>query len=327
MYKGIVLLAAGLIVLAGGCGGANTGYIVKPVSLNEKMQENVVASDGVFVGDRIAVVEVSGLIMNARETGLLSSGENPVAAFIEKIDQAQADSRVKALVLRINSPGGGVTASDIMYKKVQDFKAARKVPVVAVIEDVGASGGFYIACSADTIMAHPTSITGSIGVIVEMFSLDGTLKKIGISSKAIKSGKYKDMGSPFKELNEQDEAVMQNLVNEYYERFLKVVCAGRPKMAAEKVKELADGRVYSGQQACANGLVDSVGYVEDAITTAKKLSGISQAKVVMYARPAGQKQNIYSQSDVPAQMNLINVNVPGLMTLSQPQFLFLWTGK
>jgi protease-4 len=311
-----------------GC-GPNVGYVVKPVPLNEEMEETVVASDGgLFVTGRVAIVDVDGLIMNQREGGLFGSGENPVSAFIEKIDKAQADSRVKALVLRINSPGGGVTASDIMYRRVMQFKADRKVPVVAVIEDVGASGGYYLACSADAIIAHPTSITGSIGVIVQTVSFAGTMSKIGIDAKAITSGKFKDMGSPLKPLDANDAALIQTIVNEFYSRFVDVVAAGRPKLTKDKVKELADGRVYTAQQAFDNGLVDSIGYMDDGIVLAKKLSGANRVKAVMYHRPVGNKSNVYSQaSGTVPQMNLININAPGLSNLSQPAFLYLWAGQ
>lgn len=321
---------ASLALGLAGC-GQGTGYIIKPIPLHEEMVENIVAADaGLFVSDRVAIVDVDGLIMNQRDGGgLFGPKDNPVSAFVEKVDKAQADPRVKALVLRINSPGGGVTASDLMHRRVMEFRKARAgVPVLAVIEDVGASGGYYIACSADTILASPTSITGSIGVIVQTFSLAGTMKLIGVDAKAVTSGQFKDMGSPFKPLDEKDREIIQELVNEYYQGFLKVVAAGRPKLAAGKLKALADGRVYSGQQAADNGLVDAVGYVDDAVLLAKKRSGSSAVKVVMYARPWGQKQNIYSQSPSdPPQMNLININMPSLLTLSQPQFLYLWTGN
>ena len=321
----LLTLAASLA----GC-GAGTGFIIKPVPLKDQVVENVVAADpGLLVGDRIAVVDVDGLIMNQRNTGgLLGPRDNPVSLLVEKLDKAQADMRVKALVVRINSPGGGVTASDIIYRRVMEFRQARKVPVIAVIEDVGASGGYYIACSADAIVAHPTSITGSIGVIVQTISLAGSMKMIGIEAKALTSGAYKDMGSPLKPLNEKDQAIIQAMVNEFYQRFVSVVAAGRPKLTPEKVQALADGRVYTGRQALDNGLVDSLGYVSDAIALAKKLSGAARVKVVMYARPWGQKQNVYSQApDLPPQMNLINVNMPSLMSLAQPQFLYLWTGN
>jgi protease-4 len=317
-----------LALVIAGC-GPNVGYVVKPVPLNEEMVETTVASDGgLLVSDRIVIVDVDGLIMNQRESGLFGSGENPVSAFIEKIDKAQADSRVKALVLRINSPGGAVTASDIMYRRVMQFKSACKAPVVAVIEDVGASGGYYLACSADAIIAHPTSVTGSIGVIVQTVSFAGTMSKIGIDAKAITSGKFKDMGSPLKPLDANDAALIQTIVNEFYSRFVDVVSAGRAKLDKDKVKELADGRVYTAKQALDNGLVDSIGYMDDGIVLAKKLSGANRVKAVMYHRPAGNKSNVYGHAtDNPPQMNLVNINAPGLVNLSQPQFLYLWAGQ
>ena len=322
------MLLIGIVLFAAGC-GPNVGYVVKPVPLNEEMTETVVAADGgLFVSNRIAIIDVDGLLMNQRQIGLLGSGENPVSAFIEKLDKAQADSRVKAVVLRINSPGGGVTAADIMYRRAKQLKADRKIPVVAIIEDVGASGGYYLACSADAIIAHPTAVTGSIGVLVQTVSLSGTLSKIGVDAKAITSGKFKDMGSPLKPLDVNDAALIQNIVTEFYGRFVDVVSAGRPKLAKEKVTELADGRVYTGQQAVENGLVDSIGYVDDAVVLAKKLSGAQRVKVVMYHRPVGRKPNVYSSAqDMAPQMNLVNINAPGLVNLSQPRFLYLWAGQ
>ncbi len=193
-----LVLAAALV--AGGC-GQNMGYIVKPVSLSEELKETTVSSDpGLFISDKILIIEIDGLLMNHRSEGLMGSGENPVSLFVEKLDKAQDDSSIKAVVLRINSPGGGVTATDIMYRRLVEFKKAKKVPVIAMIEDVGASGGYYLACGADTILAEPTSVTGSIGVIVQTFSLVGTMDKLGITTKAITSGPMKDMASPFKPL-------------------------------------------------------------------------------------------------------------------------------
>ena len=316
------------LIMAAGC-GQNTGYIVKPVSLSEPLQESVVQTDkGLFVSDKIVVIDVDGLLMNQRDTGMFSHGENPVSLFVEKLDKAQDDQNVKAVVLRINSPGGGVTASDIMHRRLIEFRAARKIPVIAVIEDVGASGGYYIACGADTIIAHPTSVTGSIGVIVQTVSFAGTMAKIGIDAKAITSGRFKDMGSPFKPLDKDDAAIVQGIVDQFYKRFLGVVKDGRPKLTEEKIAQLADGRVYTGQQARENGLVDGLGYLEDVVSMAKSRANLSKAKVVMYHRPWGNRENIYSASpNLPAQINMVNINAPDLLDMSRPRFLYLWTGN
>lgn len=323
----LILAALALIPLMAGC-GRNTGFLIKPIPIEEKLEETTVEQDdGLLVTDKIAIIDVDGLIMNARIGGLLGSDENPTTLFIEKVDKAQLDSNVKAVVLRINSPGGGVTASDIMLQRLLQFRSERKVPVVAIIEDVGASGGYYLACGSDTIMAMPTSITGSIGVIVQTFSLAGTMDKLGITAKAITSGEYKDMGSPFKPLESKDQALLQQIVNDYYARFVKVVANGRPKLGPEQVRKLADGRVYTGEQALANGLIDALSYVDQAVATAKKLGNIRKARVVIYHRPLGYKANIYSQAQ-PNQpkVSLVNVDLPNMADLAQPHFLYLWTG-
>ncbi|RPI63867.1 MAG: signal peptide peptidase SppA [Planctomycetaceae bacterium] len=329
MVKRLMFALVVASLLVGGC-SPNTGYVVKPIPLDEQLQETVITADaGWFVSDKIVVIDIDGLLMNQREMGFFSAGENPVSLFIEKMDKAQSDPNVKAVVLRINSPGGGVTASDIMYRRVMQFRKARPAtPVVAAIEDVGASGGYYIACAADTIYAQPTSVTGSIGVIVQTVSFAGTMTKIGITAKAVTSGKYKDMGSPLKELNPDDQAVIQGIVDEFYAGFLKVVADGRKNLSAEQVAKLADGRVYTGRQAKELGLVDTLGYVDDAVMLAKKRIGPdAKVRVVMYHRPWGQKENYYSKASPAApQLNLVNINVPSLLSLTQPQFLYLWTG-
>ena len=320
----LVVVALSLVA---GC-GPGTGFLIKPVPINEALVESTVSTDsGFMVTDKVVVVDVDGLLFNQRGEGLFGPHDNPVSIFVEKIDKAEKDTQVRALVLRINSPGGGVTASDIMYRRLAQFKKERKVPVIAAIEDVGASGGYYIACGADTIMAAPTSITGSIGVIVQTFSLSGTMAKLGIDSKAITSGPMKDMGSPLKPLSADDQKVLQEMVTEFYGRFLDIVAAGRPKMKREDVKKLADGRIYTGAQAAADGLVDTVGDVKDAIAEAKQRAGIKAARVVMYDRPWGYKANVYSAAGVGGtQINLLNLSMPGLMTWLEPQFLYLWTG-
>ena len=308
--------------------GPTPGCSSGPSPCGKRPAESTIAKDpGWFIADKVAVIDLDGLIMQSHELGLLGPGENPVSLFVEKIDKAQADPNVKAVVLRVNSPGGGVAASDIMYQRLVRFRQQTHRPVVAVIEDVGASGAYYLACGSDTILANPTSITGSIGVIAQTLSIDGTMKLVGIQAKAVTSGEFKDMGSPLKPLEQKDLDLLKTMVDEFFGRFLKVVQAGRPKLTAERIKQLADGRVYTGEQALANGLVDKLGYVEDGVALAKQLSGAPRVKVVMYDRPLGYRANVYSASPLsPAQVNLLNVNMPGLMALSQPQFLYLWTG-
>lgn len=323
-----ILAAVAAAVLLAGC-GQNVGFLVRPVPLDQRLSETVIQRDaGWFVTDKIAIVDVDGILLNQRQMGFFSGGENPVSLFIEKFDKAQADEDVKAVVLRINSPGGGVTASDIMYHRLLRFRHARPtVPVIAVLEDVGASGAYYIACGANRIVAHPTSIVGSIGVIVQTFSLAGTMRMLGIDAKAVVSGPYKDMASPLAPLRDKDLAELQRLVDDHYEGFVKVVRKGRSSLSEQQVRQLADGRVWTGTEALANGLVDATGYMSDAISAAKAASGSRKARVVIYDRPFGYRANAYSQLPPTgaSQINLLNVNLPDIMAASGPQFMYLWT--
>jgi protease-4 len=322
-----VWLVLAAVMLAGGC-GPGTGYLIRPVPVKEDLVETVVSRDpGLFVPDKVAVIDIDGLLFNARGGGLLGPRENPVSLFVEKLDKAQEDPNVRAVVLRVNSPGGGVTASDLMHRRLAQFKKECPVPVVALIEDVGASGAYYVACGADTVLVTPTSVTGSIGVIVQTFSLAGTLAKLGIETRAVTSGAMKDMASPFKPLSADDQKVLQAMVTEFYDRFVDVVAAGRPKLGRETVKALADGRIYTGTQAVANGLADGAGDMKTAVDEAKRRCGAKAVKVVMYDRPWGYKANVYSSAPVGGmQINLLNLSVPELMNWLEPQFLYLWTG-
>ena len=324
----IVLAWAACVCFLGGCGG-NTGWLLTPVSFEERLVETEIQRDpGWGVNDKIAVIDVSGILFNERNKGFFGEGENPVSLFIEKVDKAQADRNVRALVLRINSPGGGVTASDIMYDRIRKYKAATGKPVIAVLVDVAASGGYYIACAADVIIAHRTTITGSIGVIVQTISLAGTMEKIGVTAQAITSGKMKDMGSPLKPLDQDAAAVLQGVVDNFYAKFVAVVDTGRPKLDTAQIRKLADGRIYTAQEALKNGLVDSLGYMDEALALAKKGSGSERVRVVMYGRPVGHRANAYSMApEIGAQFNMVNVDTGSLMSLTRPRFMYLWSGR
>ncbi|HEX3204186.1 MAG TPA: signal peptide peptidase SppA [Nitrospiraceae bacterium] len=278
--------------------------------------------------DKILLLEVSGLISSHESDGFI---EHPsiLAQMKEALTRAADDTRVKAVVLRINSPGGTVTASDILYHELLAFKEKRKIPVIASIMDVGASGGYYIAMAADKLVVHPSSITGSLGVIMMTVNARGLLEKIGVDAVTVKSGPRKDMGSPFRSLTEEEQAIFQGVIMSFYDRFLAVIKEGRKNLTAADIKKLADGRIYSGEQATTLGLADSVGYLDDAIELAKHESGVSEATVVTYRRPGEYKNNIYSQflgSGAATTWNpLANLDLMALFRGGTPQFMYLWT--
>jgi protease-4 len=322
-----LLLLACWVSLLAGCGDT-AGFLVKPVPLDQRLQEAVVQTDRGWISAKIALLDVDGLMMNRRTGGWLGPGENPVSLLLEKLDKARNDGNVKAVILRINSPGGTVQASETMHQAVKRFRKKSGKPVIACITDVGASGAYYLACAAEKIICQPSSITGSIGVVVQTVSFAGTMKMLGISADAVTSGPLKVMGSPLKDLTDQERKVFQAMVDEFYDRFVEVVAEGRSGLSREKVRALADGRVYTGRQALELGLVDALGDLQPAVADAKKAAGIERAKVVMYHRPLGYRANVYSQPAAPRpamQINLLNLDGGELLFLRRPSFLYLWS--
>jgi len=299
-------------------------FLVTPVENSTRLEEQTVTEGQGFTSSKIAIIEVEGMISNVKSGGLLQPSENSVSLFTQEMEKAAKDPSVKAVVLRVNSPGGTVTASDIMYETVIRFKEKTHKPVVASMQDVAASGAYYVSCSADKIVAHPTSIVGSIGVIFETFNIEGTLDKIGAKTDAIKSGPLKDMGSPFKPLDPRARELMQGMVNEYYKRFVGIVTSQRT-INSEMLATATDGRVFSGTRAVEVGLVDRTGLLNDAIDEAKAMSKAPDAKVIIYRRPYGYGGAIYAQSAIqPPTANVMELKIPGLHDPLPSGFYYLW---
>jgi protease IV len=219
-------------------------------------------------GGRIAVVEIRGVISQ-------SSG------VIEEIRQHQEDDSVKAIVLRIDSPGGGVGPSQEIHREVEKIRKKKKV--ISSMGSVAASGGYYIACASDLIVANPGTITGSIGVVMQFTNFEDLMKKIGIKGVVLKSGEFKDAGSPFRPMTPEEKKLLQGLIDNVQEQFVQAVSQGR-KLDKEKVREIADGRILTGEQAKQLGLVDQMGNLQDAIEAAAKLAGIGGKPQVVYPK-------------------------------------------
>ncbi len=301
-------------ICVGGCGPVQFAVGVSPG--DQKLKSTVAYRDGRWFSSRVAVIDVSGLIVNAQKPGLIQRGENPVSALHEKLQEASEDRRVKAVVLRLNTPGGGVTASDAMYREVLRFRQDSGKPVVALMMDVTASGGYYVACAADRIVTYPTSVVGSIGVIVQTISIKPALSKIGIQAEALTSGKNKDAGSPLSTLTDDHRRVLQGLVDDFYNRFVQVVREARPGIPQDRFAELTDGRVVSGDQAVAFGLADRAGDIYDAGDLACELAGINSADLIVYHRRLEYVGSPYAQSpsgsvNGATQVNLMQLNLTG----------------
>ena len=276
---------------------------------------------------KILLMDVSGVL--ADETGSVVLGTPPprvpiVARVREELQKAEDDDEVRALIVRINSPGGTITASDLIYREIEVFKTRRKVPVITIMMDVAASGGYYAALAGDTIMALPTTVTGSIGVVMLTVNAQGLMEKIGVAPLAIKSGAMKDAGSPFRPLTEQERAVFQSVIDQMYTRFVSLIVRSR-RMPEEKVRAAADGRIYTAEQAKALGLVDEIGYMDDAVAAARKAAGVAQARVVMYHRPKEYRSNYYSTAPAPTPgVDTTLQQLTALVNGSGARFLYLW---
>lgn len=315
-------LIAFLTLFLGGC--AVSFPLAGPV---KPLEETVVSGEG---KDKVLIVEVSGIISDKERRGPLRLQSEPsmVARVREELKKAGKDEDIKALVIRINSPGGTVTASDIIYHEIESFKKERSVKVVACLLSLGTSGGYYVAASADKIVAHPTCVTGSIGVMLIKVNMKGLMERIGLENETVKSGDKKDAILPFRSMSDEEREVLQEVIRTLHERFITVVDGSRPEVDIKHKKELADGRVFTAQQALELHLVDEIGYLDDAIELAKKEAGIKEARVVMYRRPFGYKDNVYSLSQESASggetLNLINIELGNMAGYLSPDFMYLW---
>jgi len=221
-----------------------------------------------FGGDSVGVVEITGAIDGSDET-------------IRNLKQFGEARGIKAVVVRIDSPGGGVAPTQEISEEIGKLK--KKKPVIASLGSMATSGGYYIASACDQVVANAGTLTGSIGVIMELGNVEELLRKIGLKGYAIKSGPHKDIGSPLRPLSAEEKTILQSLVDNVHGQFVAAVVQGR-RLPEEKVREIADGRVYSGEQAKALGLVDILGNMEAAINLAAKRGGIDGAPQVIQAR-------------------------------------------
>ena len=317
------LALSSLALLIAGCGAPS--LLITPVANKNTLIEEEVQPATAWTTAKIAIIPVDGLIANAREPGLLQPGENAVSLLTQQFQRAERDGSVKAVVLRLNSPGGTVTASDTMYDLIQRFRKRTGKPVIASVQEVSASGAFYVSCAADQIVAQPTSLVGSIGVIFTTFDIVGTMDKIGARSYTIKSGQLKDMGSLFKAMTPEEHKVIQDLINEYFARFRGIVQSNR-KLTDEQTAAVTDGRVFSGEQALALKLIDKLGTLEDAIDLARSKANARGAKAVLYLRPFGYGGSIYAQNQLPPPeaKGTTTLNIPSFHELTPPGFYYLW---
>ena len=325
--------AAMILALSAGCIYAPIDFGIGEIG---KMQEVTLVES--HVKQKILMLHIDGEINDQGTSSFFGSTEGTCAQVKDVLDLARDDEHVVAVLLRVNSPGGGVTASDIIYREILEWKRQTKKPVVALMMDTAASGGYYISMAADKVIAHPTCITGSIGVITMLPNVSGLADKLGVQVVTIKSGEHKDMGSMFRPSTDDDRKLFQSLIDQMYGRFVDVVTEGRHGLLKrERVKELADGRVYTAAEAKAAKLIDDVGYFDDALAAVKALAGVKEARVVAFERKGlgNGRRTIYSTSladpigasflgrGQEGDRNLVKIDA-GPVLPSGPVFKYLW---
>jgi protease-4 len=297
---------------------------MKLVQTDARVNEEFVTGDD-DAKDKILLIPVKGVIMSGEGLGFFGSGQDIVKQTIDNLKAAEKDKDVKVVMFEVDSPGGSITDCDKIHRQIAILRKNRPdIKIVSFMGDIAASGGYYISAPADLIMAHPTTITGSIGVIMKFINIEGLYDKIGVKEVTIKSADKKDIGSWSRPMTEDEKKLLQDMLNEMYQRFVTVVDDGRKNLNREQALKLADGSIYTGQQALENGLVDKIGYFEDAVEEAKKLANLQKAKVVKRVH----RVTLFDMFGVSARQDSgveAVAEINKLLGDRSPKFMYMWS--
>lgn len=330
-YSRIILLMLPLLVAGPGCRVQQIPLLMRTHVTQELMPAidtspivEMAVGQGSNCANKVAIIDVDGLLVNANRPGMMSYGTNPVADFRAKLDYARRHVDLRAIVVRINSPGGGVTASDMMWQDLQRFKQETGRPIVVSLMDVGAGGAYYLATAGDLIIAHPTSITGGFGVIFNAYNMEDFLAEINIVGVTVKSGTQTDLGNPLRQMSAESRAILQQITDEFQQRFQQRIVAGRG-MKLNGDEQFLDGRILTANQAQQVGLIDSIGYLDDAVKAAAELAGCGDSRPILLHRCRDKAETPYAITPAdPIERRLIPVDIPGLNRAELPSFLYLW---
>jgi protease-4 len=277
--------------------------------------------------EKILILPVNGFISDNHKEMPLYRKSSMVQEIVSQLKRAEKDKNVKAVILKIDSPGGTVTGSDMLYHEITKYKERTGTKVAVVMMGVAASGGYYIALPADFILAHPTSITGSVGVLFLRPNVTGLIGKIGLEMGIDKSGRNKDMGSPFRKPTQEEQEIVQNIIDDLAGRFLTLVVSHR-KLSAEARANVSSARIYTAEDALRLGLVDQIGYLDDAIKKTSTFAGLPEdARVIVYRRTEYPDDNVYNTFGNKPPTPEISLIDPGLVDSLLPLrsgFYYLW---
>jgi protease-4 len=288
----------------------------------EKIEEVVLLKSK--AKEKILVIDLEGMIGTLGQTNLFNKEGDILSQVYYRLERASEDKLVRGVILRLDTPGGDVTSSDILYNEIMKFKRRTGLPVVALMMGVSASGGYYVASACDFIVAHPSTITGSIGVISIFPNVGELFSKVGIKTQVIKSGGLKDAGSPFREMSQEEQKVFQNIIDELYERFLQVVYEKRKGvLSPDELRKIADGRVYTAPQALELKLIDEVGYFDNALAKTFSLASLKEARVVAYTYYPARKTNLYAAQLIKPSL-FEGKSIEDLLPILKSGFYYLW---
>lgn len=277
--------------------------------------------------EKVLLIPIRGVISSEPKRRVLGAEPSVVREVVSHLKLAAEDPKVKLVILQIDSPGGPVTASDMLYREIEDFKKRTQVKVISMMMGMAASGGYYVALAGDRIIAHPTTVTGSIGVIFVRPSVEGLMEKIGVEVEITKSGRFKDMASPFRDPTDDEKQLLKNIIGEMNERFVTLV-AERRRMDLDTARKIADGRICTAQQALKLGLIDEIKYLNEVIREGKTRAGLPQdARLVVYRRSRPYNDNAYNtftgeEGDGLPQM--IDLGLSEYLTAPRTGFYYLW---
>ncbi len=317
MKKYFILILILSFIMAGCAAHFHLDFLGK-----DKIEEVVLLQSN--AKEKILILDVSGIIGTSIQSGLFEREKDILSRIYYRLKNASEDSQVKGVILRLDTPGGEVTASDILYNEVLRFKKETGAPVVALMMGLATSGGYYVASACDAIIAHPSTITGSIGVISIFPNLRELFGKIGVDFNIIKSGDMKDAGSTFRDLTEEEKKVFQGIIDELYQKFLEAVYAKRKEaLSFEELKKIADGRIYTASQAYRSKLIDEIGYFDTALKKVLSLASLKEAKVISYTYYPKRKTNIYATS-LHSSSLLEEKNLDKIFSQLKSGFYYIW---
>ena len=322
MKRHYFIILTSILVLIIGCATPKINiFSVTPDPLKEYTLEGTGA-------DKILLIPVNGLISDSPKKGLLTPSPSLVEQVVLQINKAQKDKQIKAVLFKVNSPGGTITASDLLYHEISAYKEKTGSKIVISMMDLATSGAYYMSLPADIIMAHPTTITGSVGVISLQPKVKGLMDKIGLGVDVQKVGKYKDMASPFRDTSEEEKRLLQKTMNDFGERFMGLVKKHR-NLTPQAITEISTARMFLADEALQMGLIDKIGYISDAVKEAKKIANISEdARVVVYRRAEFPEDNYYNVAGAVSEnlnVSVINIELPEILS-AKAGFYYLWPG-